>query len=238
MSAIAVPCDLSFDELTRRFWNQGDRLADEAPRPMTDKARAFEAQLQTDLYFDPRWDELYGCHDGHVGSLIPSGLMVGTWQIQSFNSRGEQSCRWRSHRIITTAGKTAIAAYLSVASPTSTPFMRFLSSGTGTATAAIGDTALGGGAGNPITEIATAASSQRITGTGSNSTNVLQQQATTASGRYSGQTIAEAGMHDAVGIQTVAGTPVGVMYDRALLSPSATLGALDTLQLTFQITFT
>ncbi len=235
---IAVPQDLSLEQLASRYWHQGHREEGEPPRPMTPSQDRLERVLQTEIYWDPRWDELYGVHDGHVGARIPRGLMVGTWQIVQRNGRGDEVCRWRNHRIITTAGKTALAAYLASASPSSTPFMKFLSTGTGSAAPAVGDTALGGGSGNPVTELASAAGSNRLTGTASSATNVYQQQGTTAAGLYSGQTLAEAGMHDAVGIQTVVDTPVGTMYDRSLLSPTAVMGSSDTLQLTFQITFT
>ena len=238
MTAVAIPSGLTYEQLVEDYWHQGHRQPDEAPRPLTPEQDRLEQLLQTELYWDPRWDELYGVHDDHVGVLVPKGLMVGTWQIRHFNDRGDELTRWRNHRIITTAGKTALAAYLASASPSTVPFMKYLSTGTSATAPAAGDTALGGGTGNPITELASGTGSNRITGTASSSTNTYQQQATTAAGRYSGQTLQEAGMHDVAAIQSVAGTPSGVMYDRSLLSPTATMGASDTLQLTFQITIT
>jgi hypothetical protein len=238
MSVLApIPSGLDFERLVRDFWHQGRRPDGAPPEPMTPARARLEATLQTELYWDPRWDELYGVHDGHVGRLIPRGLMIGTWTVRQHDDEGVEVCRWRNHRLIVTAGKNALASYLAQGSPTG-PFMRYLSTGTGTATPNVSDTALGGGSGNPVTEIPSQNATDRLTGTASSSTNVYQVQGTTPAGRYSGQTIAEAGMHNALAAQTTAGTPSGTMYDRSLLSPVATMGSQDTLQLTFQITFT
>jgi hypothetical protein len=264
VSVIAVPSDLSYERLLAEFWHQGHREDHEDLRPMTPAQDRLEQLLQTELYWDPRWCELYGvwgaiscerhpqsepgCLDCELqfalrgGSALPPGLMVGSWEVLRRNSRGEVVDRWRSAQIITTTGKTNLANYLSLVngshSTTIDPYMKFLGVGTSATAVAVGDNALGGANGPGPSEVQAATGSLRLTGTGSNTTNVYQEQATSVAGQITGNpTLQEAGMFNASGIQTVANTPVGTCYDRSLLVPSATVATTDTIQVTFQITF-
>lgn len=231
----AVPRDLSFEALTG-LWHNGVLVDGEPARPLTAAEDALEQDLQTDVFWRPEWEERYGVWGHVIGHQVPRGLMIGSWQVVARNGRGEVTCRWRSAKIITTAGKTAVANYLATASPAVTPFFKYLGTGTSNTAPAVGDVAMGG-SGATNTEVPSAASSQRLLGTASNSTNVYQVQGTTATSVYSGQTIQEAGMFNSATAQTTNGVTQGTMYDRSLLSPSAVMASTDTLQMTFQITF-
>jgi len=225
-----TPTNLTYEGLLNIWHNSTE----------TTQGERLEQIYQNDLFYRKDWEKMYGVWGPEIGEQLPAGLMIGSWDIRRFNGDGIETGAWRSAKIITTVGKTALANYLATATPTTTPFMKYLGIGTGSTAAAVGDTALGGGTGSPITEVRGAASGQRLLGTGSNTTNVYQQTATSVAGNINGGTtvtIAEAGMFDNISIQTVAGTPSGTMYDRTVLSATAVITSADTLQLTFQITF-
>jgi hypothetical protein len=232
----AISPNLTYEDLTA-IWHNGI-TTEPGQGVMTPTQARLEETFQTELFFDKDWERNYGVWGERIGERLPSGLMVGSWDIRRFRD-DEETGRWRSAKIITTAGKNALAAWLA-ASSQSSAFSKFLGIGTSSTAAAVGDTALGGGTGNPITEVMFATGSNRGTGTASSASNVYQVTATSTAGQINGgttATIAEAGMFSVVGIQTVAGTPNGTMYDRTVLGSTAVITSADTLQLTFQITF-
>jgi hypothetical protein len=226
--------DLDFWEIV----NHGIAKPGEPSRIWTPSEQAVQETLQTEYFFDPQVEESIGIWDAKIGRNVPKGLMICSTDIRRRNERGEVTGAWRSGHIITTAGKTALAAWLAAASQ-STAFEKWLGIGTGSTAAAVGDTALGGGVGPGPTEVYFATAGRGV-GTASSATNVYQVTFTSTAGQINGGTtctVAEAGMFSVVTAQTVSNTPSGTMYDRTVLSSTAVITSADTLAVTFQITF-
>ena len=116
--------------------------------------------------------------------------------------------------VVVTVGKSYLAEWLTQATQADY-FMRYLALGTGTTAASASDTAL-------ETELST-----RVAGTLSFSTNVWQNQATFGPGVDTGA-ITEAGIFTA--------STAGTMFARQVF-PVVNKGAGDSLQLTWQVTF-
>lgn len=116
--------------------------------------------------------------------------------------------------LIVTVGKNFLAAWLAAASQ-SNPFMEYVGLGTGTTAADAGDTDL-------ETPLAT-----RVQGTVTDNTNVLQNVASFGPGVNTGA-ITEAALFSE--------DPAGTMFARQVFAV-INKGALDTLQVTWQVTF-
>lgn len=144
--------------------------------------------------------------------------MKGRFVLELFGPDGGLKQRHEIDNLIVTAGKNALALYLTQDPPgagAGRPFMKNLAIGTGTTAPAAGDTAL-------QTEIGT-----RVTGSVSQvSGNIYQVQGTFAAGNGTGA-IAEAGLFDAAS--------AGTMFCRQTFSV-VNKAAGDSLQITWQIT--
>lgn len=140
--------------------------------------------------------------------------LKGRFLVELFGEDGKRKELRIVENVVVTVGKNYLANWLTAATQ-SDYFMRYLALGTGTTAASASDTAL-------ETELAT-----RVAGTLSNSTNVWQNQATFGPGVDTGA-ITEAGIFTA--------SSAGTMFARQTF-PVVNKGAGDSLQLTWQVTF-
>ena len=140
--------------------------------------------------------------------------LKGRFLVELFGKDGNRKEVRLVDNVVVTVGKSFLADWLTQATQADY-FMRYLALGTGTTAASATDTAL-------ETELAT-----RVAGTLTDSTNVWQNQATFGPGVDTGA-ITEAGIFSA----SVAGT----MFARQVF-PVVNKGAGDSLQLTWQVTF-
>lgn len=140
--------------------------------------------------------------------------LKGRFLVELFGEDGNRKELRIIENVVVTVGKNYLALWLTQATQ-SDYYMRYLALGTGTTAASASDTAL-------ETELAT-----RVAGTLSSSTNVWQNQATFGPGVDTGA-ITEAGIFTA--------SSAGTMFARQVF-PVVNKGAGDSLQLTWQVTF-
>lgn len=140
--------------------------------------------------------------------------VTGRISLRLFGPDGALRDAREVKNVVVTVGKNYLALWLTQATQADY-FMRYLALGTGTTAASASDTAL-------ATELAT-----RVAGALTSSTNVWQNQATFGPGVDTGA-ITEAGIFSA----SVSGT----MFARQVF-PVVNKGAGDSLQLTWQVTF-
>lgn len=140
--------------------------------------------------------------------------LKGRFLVELFGADGVRKDLRIVENVVVTVGKNYLALWLTAATQADY-FMRYLGLGTGTTAASASDTAL-------ETELAT-----RVAGTLTNSTNVWQNQATFGPGVDTGA-ITEAGIFTAAA--------AGTMFARQTF-PVVNKGAGDSLQLTWQVTF-
>lgn len=140
--------------------------------------------------------------------------LKGRFLVELFGSDGNRKELRIVENVVVTVGKNYLAEWLTQATQADY-FMRYLAIGTGTTAASASDTAL-------ETELAT-----RVAGTLTFSTNVWQNQATFGPGVDTGA-ITEAGIFTAAA--------AGTMFARQTF-PVVNKGAGDSLQLTWQVTF-
>jgi hypothetical protein len=140
--------------------------------------------------------------------------VTGHISLRLFGPDGVLKDSREVRNVVVTVGKNYLALWLTQATQ-SDYFMRYLALGTGTTAASASDTAL-------ETELAT-----RVAGTLSSSTNVWQNQATFGPGVDTGA-ITEAGIFDL--------SAAGTLFARQVF-PVVNKGAGDSLQLTWQVTF-
>lgn len=139
--------------------------------------------------------------------------LSGHINFKLFDEAGKLKDEKDIKNVVVTVGKNFLALWLTAATQADY-FMRYVALGTGTNAAVAGDTAL-------QTELAT-----RVAGTLSSATNVWQNQATFGAGVDTGA-ITEAGIFSA--------SAAGTMLARQTFS-AINKGALDSLQVTWQIT--
>lgn len=139
--------------------------------------------------------------------------LSGHINFKLFDETGNLKDEKDIKNVVVTVGKSYLALWLTAATQ-SDPFMQYIALGTGTNAAVAGDTAL-------QTELAT-----RVAGTLSSTTNVWQNQAVFGAGVNTGA-ITEAGIFSA--------SSSGTMLARQTFS-AVNKGALDSLQVTWQIT--
>lgn len=139
--------------------------------------------------------------------------LSGNINFKLFDETGNLKDEKDIKNVVVTVGKSYLALWLTAATQ-SDYFMRYIGLGTGTNAAVAGDTTL-------QTELAT-----RVAGTLSSSTNVWQNQAIFGAGVDTGA-ITEAGIFSA--------STSGTLMARQTFA-AVNKGALDTLQVTWQIT--
>jgi hypothetical protein len=142
-----------------------------------------------------------------------SAKVTGAFTLELYGSDGVLKERRKVKNVITTAGKTYMAAWLAAASQAGY-FMRYIALGTGTDAADASDTAL-------QTELTT-----RVAGTLSSSTNVWSSVAVFPAGTNTGA-ITEGGVFSA--------STVGTMLSRQTFAV-INKGASDSLTVTWNIT--
>lgn len=140
--------------------------------------------------------------------------VTGHINFKLYDENGKLKEERSIKNLVTSAGKTALATWLAAASQ-STTFMPYISVGTGTTAASTSDTTL-------QTELAT-----RSAGAVTSSSNVWQSIASFGVGVDTGA-ITEAGLFSA--------SSSGTLFARQVFS-AINKGALDTLQITWQVTF-
>lgn len=140
--------------------------------------------------------------------------MKGFINLKLFDKTGKLKTEVNTPNVITTVGKTFLAAWLAAASQAN-PFMNYIALGTGTAAASAGDTTLD-------TEIGS-----RVAGTITSATATWQNQATFGAGVSTGA-ITEAGIFSAAAAGTMLARQVFSVINKA---------AGDSLQVTWQVTF-
>jgi hypothetical protein len=140
--------------------------------------------------------------------------VTGHISFKLFDEKGNLKEERSIKNLVTSAGKTALATWLAAASQ-STTFMPYIGVGTGTTAAATSDVAL-------VTELAT-----RSAGAVTSSSNVWQSVASFGVGVDTGA-ITEAGLFSA--------SSSGTLFARQVFS-AINKGSLDTLQITWQVTF-
>ena len=138
----------------------------------------------------------------------------GFINFKLFDENGNLKDERNIKNLITTAGKTALATWLAATSQSAT-FMPYMGVGTGTNAAAAGDTTL-------QTELAT-----RSAGAITSSSNVFQSIASFGVGVDTGA-ITEAGLFSA--------SSSGTLFARQVFA-AINKGSADTLQITWQVTF-
>jgi hypothetical protein len=140
--------------------------------------------------------------------------LTGRFLVELFDENGKRKDLRIVENVVVTVGKNFLADWLTQATQTDY-FMRYLALGTGTTAASASDTGL-------ETELST-----RVAGTLTDSTNVWQNQGTFGPGVDTGA-ITEAGIFSA--------SSGGTMFARQTF-PVVNKGAGDSLQLTWQVTF-